>query len=91
MTNECTVLDIGWIILSEQPTCKTILPKFIYSMENDLTATIIIYYVWMVRSMAHNVHKTKLVIPSTQPIFSHNTNCFCVDMLCYKPNSVVYH
>jgi hypothetical protein len=38
MTNECTVLDIGWIILSEQPTCKTILPKFI-SMENNLTAT----------------------------------------------------
>ena len=46
MTNECTVLDIGWIILSEQPTCKTILPKFI-SMENNLTATIIIYYIWM--------------------------------------------
>ena len=38
--NTCTdVLDIGWIILSEQPTCKTILPKFI-SMENNLTTTI---------------------------------------------------
>ena len=65
MMNTCTdVLDIGWIILSEQPTCKTILPKFI-SMENNLTATIIIYYMdgsdqW------HTMYKTKLVIPSTQ-------------------------
>ena len=66
--NTCTdLLDIGWIILSvmsEQPTCKTILPKFI-SMENNLTATIIIYYMdgsdqW------HTMYKTKLVIPSTQ-------------------------
>ena len=41
--NKCT--DIGSIILSEQRTCKTILPKFIRpSMENNLTATIIIYY-----------------------------------------------
>ena len=50
------LLDIGWIILSEQPTCKTILPKFI-SMENNLTVTIIIYHIlygW-IRSMAHNV------------------------------------
>ena len=31
-------MDIGWIILSEQPTCKTILPKCI-CMENNLTAT----------------------------------------------------
>ena len=65
MMNTCTdVLDIGWITLSEQPTCKTILPKFI-SMENNLTATIIIYYMdgsdqW------HTMYKTKLVIPSTQ-------------------------
>ena len=44
MMNTCTdLLDIGWITLSEQPTCKTILPKFI-SMENNLTATIIMYY-----------------------------------------------
>ena len=38
---------MGWIILSEVTmatcSCKTILPKFI-SMENNLTATIIIYY-----------------------------------------------
>jgi hypothetical protein len=56
MMNTCTdVLDIGCITLSEQPTCKTILPKFI-SMENNLTATISIYYMhgW-IRSMAHNV------------------------------------
>jgi hypothetical protein len=65
MMNTCTdVLDIGWIILSEQPTCQTILPKFI-SMENNLTATIIIYYMdgsdqW------HTTYKTKLVIPSNQ-------------------------
>jgi hypothetical protein len=50
--------------MSEQPTCKTILPKFI-SMENNLTPTIIIYYMdgsdqW------HTMYKTKLVIPSTQ-------------------------
>ena len=43
--------------MSEQPTCKTILPKFI-SMENNLTATIIIYYMdgsyqW------HTMYKTK--------------------------------
>jgi hypothetical protein len=31
--------DIDWIILSEQPACKTILPKFI-SMENNLTASL---------------------------------------------------
>jgi hypothetical protein len=50
MMNTCTdILDIGWIILSEQPTCKTILPKFI-SMENNLTAI----YGW-IRSMEHNV------------------------------------
>ena len=65
MMNTCTdLLDIGWIILSEQPTCKTILPKFI-SIENNLTDTIIIYYMdgsdqW------HTMYKTKLVIPSTQ-------------------------
>ena len=65
MMNTCTdVLDIGWITLSEQPTCKTILPKFI-SMENNLTATISIYYMdgsdqW------HTMYKTKLVIPSIQ-------------------------
>ena len=54
MMNTCTdVLDIGWIILSEQPTCKTIFPKFI-SMENNVTATIIILYGW-IRSMAYNV------------------------------------
>ena len=47
MMNTCTdVMDIGWIILSEQPPCKTILPKFI-SMENNLTAAIIIYIIWM--------------------------------------------
>ena len=40
MMNKCTGY---WLDNSEQPTCKTILPKFI-SMENNLTATIIIYY-----------------------------------------------
>ena len=36
-------------------------------MDNNLTATIIIYYMdgW-IRSMAHNMYKTKLVIRSTQ-------------------------
>jgi hypothetical protein len=58
------VLDIGWIILSEQPTCKTILPKFI-SMENNLTATIIIYYMHG-SDQWHTMYKSKLVIPSTQ-------------------------
>ena len=48
-----------------QGTRKTILPKFIHSMEKNLTATIIIYYMdgsdqW------HTIYKTKLVIPSTQ-------------------------
>jgi hypothetical protein len=40
------------------------LTKFI-SMDNNLTATIIILYGW-IRSMAHHMYKTKLVIPSTQ-------------------------
>jgi hypothetical protein len=56
MNTGTDLLDIGWIILSEQPTCKTILPKLI-SMENNLTATILnhtILYGW-IRSMAHNV------------------------------------
>ena len=34
-------------------------------MDNNLTATIVILYGW-IRSMAHNMYKTKLVIPSTQ-------------------------
>ena len=56
MMNTCTDL-------SSTGYCKTILPKFI-SMENNLTATIIIYYMdgsdqW------HTMYKTKLVIPST--------------------------
>ena len=47
-------------------TCKTILPKFI-SMENNLTATIIIYYIWMdLVNGTQYMYKTKLVIPSTQ-------------------------
>jgi hypothetical protein len=47
-------------------TCKTILPKFI-SMENNLTATIIIYYIWMDQiNGTQYMYKTKLVIPSTQ-------------------------
>ena len=73
MMNTCTdVLDIGWIILSEQLTCKTILPKFI-SMENNLTATIIIYYMDG-SDQFHTMYKTKLVIPSIlKQIFSHLT------------------
>ena len=72
MNTYTDVLDIGWIILSEQPTCKTILPKFI-SMENNLTATIIIYYMDG-SDQFHTMYKTKLVIPSIlKQIFSHLT------------------
>ena len=56
MMNTCSPL-IYWILQDS-------LPKFI-SMENNLTATIIIYYMdgsdqW------HTKYKTKRVIPSTQ-------------------------
>ena len=69
MNTRTDLLDIGWIILSEQPTCKTILPKFI-SIENNLTATIIIYYMdgsdkWQ------TMYKTKLVKPSTHILPQH--------------------
>jgi hypothetical protein len=43
--NKCTEY---WLdnFVSTMATCKEILPKFI-SMENNLTATIIICYIWM--------------------------------------------
>jgi hypothetical protein len=51
--------------LSEQPTCKTILPKFI-SMENNLTATMNNHILYGGFDQWHTMYKTKLVIPSTQ-------------------------
>ena len=63
MMNKCTGYWLDNFVRTTA-TCKTILSKFI-SMENNLTATIIIYYMdgsdqW------HTMYKTKLVIPSTQ-------------------------
>jgi hypothetical protein len=65
MMNKCTGYWLDNFVRS-MATCKTILPKFI-SMENNLTATIIIYYIWMDHiNGAQYIYKTKLVIPSTQ-------------------------
>ena len=48
--------------------------------------------------MAHNMCKTKLVgYLLLKPIFSHNTNCFCVDILwlnrtvCYTAIPLTVH
>ena len=67
MMNKCTGYWLDNFVRTTHLQDKTILPKFI-SMENNLTATIIILYGW-IRSMAHNMYKTKLVIPSTETDF----------------------
>jgi hypothetical protein len=66
-----------------QGTRKTILPKFIHSMEKNLTATIIIYYMdgsdqW------HTIYKTKLVIPSTQTDVLQQLQIIFVSVCCVK-------
>ena len=63
MMNKCTGYWLDNFVTTTHLQ-DSYLPKFI-SMDNNLTATIIILYGW-IRSMAHNMYKTKLVIPSTQ-------------------------
>jgi hypothetical protein len=61
------------------------------SMDNNLTATIIMYYMdgsdqW------HTMYKTKLVIPSTEiDILAPTIQIAFVWICCVKPNSVVYY
>jgi hypothetical protein len=82
MMNKCT--GIGWIILSEQWSLARL--SYLIGIENNLTATISIYYMdGSDLLMAHNMYNflTKLVMYLLlKQIFSHNTNCFCVYMLC---------
>ena len=68
MMNKCTGYWLDNIdnFVRTTATYKTILPKFI-CMENYLTATIIIYYIWMDQiNGTQYMYKTKIVLPSSQ-------------------------
>jgi hypothetical protein len=80
------------MILSEQPTCKTILPKWI-SMENNLTATMNNHILGYMdgSDQWHTVYKTKLVIPSTQTDFLPQHKLFLCGYAVLKTEQCVYH